>query len=564
MSRVQLGFSFAIVRRAVSAVVVAVVLVACSGSKTASVPHSASAAKKSGYTKAVASQSEPNMFAAAQCNDLTDEAIDSYIDPSVQGADRTLAHSLMRAMPKCLRGDFIEWDQSGHLVSNNPRILKWVTITNGAVTQTSTAPPTTMTKTRSVSTSGVRHAADYTGTCAPPAFTGGAGVRDVSACGMTTGWGFISYPCGTTNFQPGDDGYLYMEITGSGGKTSGSTIEGGFQVNPPDGGGLGDGTIQPYSRATYINSGQYQQMNYSNPGYTFSCGQTLTLTHGMSTGNNGYIYTMVGQLPSNIDPATQYVNMNTQFFYPNNYVWIWSPPGPDMNNNGISGTPTDAAGDITPCAKCSVAKVTAIAQAGGFGADGSYFGVTSGGVFGAINWLELIFGQYSSTCTGQTGSTCQIESSNEPFIYYAGPQFYPDDVVVNSTLGPTTWGPYETWDSIYVGGGDYGDAYQRQPEGGFTEPLPPPPCTIDVDGYCSLQTASYGTADCEDLHVVHGVPEYYEVPYTTHFVYVVYTSTTQVEVATETVTKGNSLCSPVTDSWSPGEPKTQYNDSNLP
>lgn len=121
-------------------------------------------------------------------------------------------------------------------------------------------------------------------------------------------------PCGTTYFAPGDDGFLYMEITGSGGATNGTTIEGGYQVNPPPGGGPGDGTIQAYTRASYLNNDQYLQMNYSNPSYTFSCGQTLVITHGVSAAANDYVYTMVGQLPSSIDPQTQYVNMNSQFF----------------------------------------------------------------------------------------------------------------------------------------------------------------------------------------------------------------------------------------------------------
>lgn len=257
---------------------------------------------------AAAAITQPNLFAATQNKVLSDSDIQRYIDPSVMGPDRSLALKLMRAMASGLRGDFIAMDRNGRTFSNNPALLGFVKVTTG-LRRRPIAPPVSGPRKPLL-----RHTMDYSSNCAPPPSQGGEDVRDVSACGMTDGWGFVYLPCGTTYFAPGDDGFLYMEITGSGGATNGTTIEGGYQVNPPPGGGPGDGTIQAYTRASYLNNDQYLQMNYSNPSYTFSCGQTLVITHGVSAAANDYVYTMVGQLPSSIDPQTQYVNMNSQFF----------------------------------------------------------------------------------------------------------------------------------------------------------------------------------------------------------------------------------------------------------
>lgn len=65
----------------------------------------------------------PNTFAGAQNIQLTDAALDSYIDARIQGTDRALARKLMKYMLAAQRGDFVYVGADGRLISNNPSIL---------------------------------------------------------------------------------------------------------------------------------------------------------------------------------------------------------------------------------------------------------------------------------------------------------------------------------------------------------------------------------------------------------------------------------------------------------
>lgn len=526
-------------------------MTACSGSHNGVLPSNGANGDGRSYGIAV-----PNHFAELRGKQITDDQIDQYIAASVSGEDRKLAHRLMAAMPADLRGDFISIDESGHVVSNNPNLVQFVKTTHVAPGWAS-KPGTLAPPQRVRDTAAIRPMDGYVSQCAPPNSNTGAFIRDVAACGMTDGWGFVNVPCNSTYMASGDQGNLYMEIVGSGGASSGSLIEGGFQYNY-HGGGYAD-TIQAYARTSYsVNGGGggYEQMNYSNPGYEFGCGQNLTITHGISMAANDWVYTMVGQLPSSIDPQTQYVNMNSQFFYPDNYVWLWTPPGPD-----VTGVGTDLAGYTTPCAQCTVAKVTSIAQSGGYHNDGSYFGVSGG--FDVINWMEVIFGEYSSNCTGQTGGTCQIESTSDPTVYFAGAQEYPNAYVSETHPGPTGWGPYESYDGIEL------DGVQRQVRGTFTEPLPPPPCTIDSYGYCSNYTSQNTLAYCYTQVWSTKIQDYvyHRNPYYQNRLYAIFRGGKQVELATQTTTKDPSMdgnCAVISVTWSPSEPKTTFGDPNLP
>ncbi len=494
----------------------------------------------------------PNHFAELRGKAITSSQIDAYIAASVTGPDRVLAHQLMAAMPAHLRGDFIALDQNGHVFSNNPNLLQFVSVHTG---HPSATPPMPSVPTKF---GGLRPFDGYQSQCAPPPSNTGAFIRDVASCGMTDGWGFVNIPCNSTYMAPGDSGYAYMEIVGSGGATSGSLIEGGLQYNY-HGGGYND-TIQAYVRTGYsVNGGgpNYQQMNYSNPGYSFGCGQNLTITHGISMAANDWIYTMVGQLPPSIDPQTQYINMNSEFFYPDNYVWLWTPPATDVGNPG-----TDFAGYTTPCAQCTVASATSIAQSHGYSSDGSYFGV-SGGV-GVINWMEVIFGEYASECTGQTGGTCQIESSSDPSVYYAGTQTYPNSTLASETQGSTGWGPYETYDGIDVSG------QVLQSRRAFSEPLPPPPCSPDAHGYCTVHTSGHGISYCYvDIYnprIHDTIP--HRISYIPDEVYATYHANGRLAGLSTQVTEKDPYdggsCAVQSVSWTPQEPKVEFGDPNLP
>jgi hypothetical protein len=502
------------------------------------------------------SRQAANVFALARNRSLSNADIDAFIDPSVKGSDRQLARALMAAMPANSRGDFIAVERNNHLVSNNPSILRFASVStsfraSNKIRLQAEHKRFGRSETSALSRNGIRPT--FFTSCGPPSSNTGAYVRDVSACGMTDGWGFVNVTCGSSHLAYGDQGNMYMEITGSGGSVNGTLSEGGLQFNS-------DTSIQGYVRTSYpANQGTgYQTMNYSNPGYHYGCGQNLTITHGISGAASNWIYTMVGQLPSNIDPEEQYVNMDSEFFYPDNYVWLWTPPGADMNGPSFA---FDPAGYKTPCLQCSVAKVDSIAQPNGYVEDGSTFGDINGSQNG-IHWLEVIFGEYASSCTGQAGGTCQIESSADPAVYYAGTENYPNAVVAQDNSYGTSWGPYEGYDGLFVGGGGI---QQQRASGPFTEPLPPMPCSPDADGQCVVQSSYVSSGACDTgIKGPHGSDIFTYGSIARDIVYRKSSPVKFLESATETVTVPSRAPCTLTIRWSPGEPRVQYNDPNLP
>ena len=181
-----------------------------------------------------------------------------------------------------------------------------------------------------------------------------------------------------------------------------------------------------------------------------------------------------------------------------------------------------------------------------------------------LNWLQVAFGEWESQCVlGVT--VCYFSTTSDPTVYGGGPQYYPDMYVSGQSVGPTGYGPYESYDGIDASGNYTQSGTTRSAQSSISEPLPPPPCSPDSYGYCSTNTYDYGTAYCQTIHIVNGRQVYYQQPYTTHAVYVTFSSSgQQLGVATETISKGNNLCSPVATSWSPAEPQAQYGDPNLP
>jgi hypothetical protein len=134
---------------------------------------------------------------------------------------------------------------------------------------------------------------------------------------------------------------------------------------------------------------------------------------------------------------------------------------------------TDPAGAETPCSQCSVSKVVSIGQAvSTWTDDGSYFGIDANDD-NAITWNQVLFGDWQSNCAPGS-SLCSIQVSSNPFTYYGGPQYYPDDYISESDMAPAGYGPYETYDGIdTTSDEDSGSAKLRAPAGTFTEPLPP-------------------------------------------------------------------------------------------
>jgi hypothetical protein len=406
--------------------------------------HASIASARSGNSALVADH-----FAKARGMTLSDADIDTFIDPSVSGSDRRTAHELLAFMPPNQRGDFVYVAPGNRLVSNNPSLLQHVTLT--------VSPSGTTASARAPAS--VRTIHDYSSSCSPPnppSHAGGPYVRLVSKCGFVAAWGFVTIPPGTS-YMPtsSDQGYAYFEIRGA----NGGLIEGGLNY-------YNDGDIAPYMRSSSAASPGY--VSLTNGSNRYSAGEDLAIWAGV-TSTAAYVFTEIGALPYGLDPATTYLT-NTQISL-DNAAWTFYPT-PAYFTQGGGGT--DAAGASTPCVNCSVSKVTSIGQGGvsSWTDDGAYFGIDSN-YDNAIAWRQVLFGDWASNCAPGT-SLCTMYISSNPFTYYGGPQYYPNQDVSDSSMAPAGYGPYETYDGIDTGG-DSGSSKLRAPAGTFTEPLPPLP-----------------------------------------------------------------------------------------
>jgi hypothetical protein len=419
------------------------------------------------------------MFAAAPLRALTDAEIETYIDRSVTGADRVLAHRLMASMPPNRRGDFIYLSKSGHLVSNNPAWAAGAKITRGTLASSAGAKS-------------FRRASDYSDACSPPnppSKAGGPYVRLVSTCGFAAGWGFVSVPAGTSSFGAGEAGHLYFEIQAP---HQGTTTEGGFEY-------YSDASIAPYGRSTAaeysgVNNGYLQLTNGTA---RYLAGNKLAIFHGL-TDSGLKVFTNSGELPAGLDPATEWITSEQVALV--NPGWLFFDAAGDMNGAG-----TDPLGNFSPCTGCSVSKVTSIAQNGtiSWNASGAYFGVDSNGD-NSIEWNQVAFGNWANDCEPGT-SLCTFMTSNNPYSYYGGPQYYPDSSVSQADMAATTYGPYESYDGIDTWSDIYPSKAVRRPLGGFTEPLPPPATPTPVPTPRPTPSPKCGPCPCPQSSTLHWV-----------------------------------------------------------
>ncbi len=496
----------------------------------------------------------PNIFQSARNLVLQPDDIDHFIDPRVIGQDRLIAHRLMLGMPPNLRGDFLYLQSNGRLVTNNLALLPYAMVSAGSSRPDSTAQrkPANYGGAPSRVAPLAARPFDYSSPCSPqnpPQTPGGAYIRLVSQCGFASGWGFIQVPAGNSRFASGDNGELYFEIW-----SGNNAVEGGLQYNS-------DSSIQPYLRCTCVSTRNgYIALNNSNA--TFFAGEILGLFHGITQtfsggvvggGGNGPMlaYTIIGALSNTQDPQTAYIT--SQAVQLVNPAWLFYSAAYDMTGGGI-----DPAGAITPCARCSVSEVTAIAQngaGGGYRVDGSYFGRDQNG-YNTIHWLQVAFGNWTSACAPGV-SVCPMAISADPFVYSGGAQYYPNNLIAGDNEQPTGYGPYETYDGIDLTGGIYSQSI-RKTLGTFTEPLPPMPCAADRLGNCAVLQAQVANRVCyiRDRNTRVQLYTYrysiYSVARPPHF----------RETATYTQNAVNRACT-VTGTWAPNRPSTQYGDPNL-
>lgn len=508
-------------------------------SATNQIPHEV-AGKQRTPTEAASAPSVPNVFAAARGKALKDSDLDQFITAPLSASDRAIAHQLMNFMPPDQRGDFLYMTSDGRVISNNAALLEYAHVA-------SSPSGTVMTLARrKAATSGVRRAMDYSSSCSPTDPYAGTGpyTRQVSGCGFSAGWAFLKIPCGTTTLNQGDYGYTYFEITGP---SNSSHIEGGMFT--PDG-----TTFDPYLRSDAISANNgYETL--TNSAARYPCDEQMAIFHGVTNTVPDYSYTQVGDA-SQYDPYTAWVDSQTITL--SNAAWLFGPVP-----SSIAGAGTDAAGYMSPCMNCSISQVTALAQPyanGSWNADASEFGIDSNGN-NAIQWLQVAFGNWDTDCQPGT-SLCTFHASSDPFVYYGGSQAYPDGNVAGSNFNPTNYGPYETVDGIQAYGGL---SSSRAADIAISEPLPPPPCTLDSDGMCAVNTQSV-SAQCtiEVMDPKTRTMEKRYVTYTNKSVYATYRSSTLLGLATKTTNEPYNGCTPITTNWSPAEPRVTYNDANLP
>ncbi len=482
-------------------------------------------------------QAVPNVFATARGKQLTDADLDGYIAPSVTGADRVLAHKIMAFMPINQRGDFVYSSLSHHLVTNNPALLPYITL---SVRRRPTHM--SLSGTRRPYTNGFGIQPLTVTQCSPPnPPTGGTGaggpyLRQVSFCGFTSAFGFVNVPCGFTSFNNSDRGFLYFELQGA----SGSETEGGLQYNS-------DTSVQPHLVST-TRGDLTNDMNNSAAHY--GCGMNLGIGHG-ATSDGSMTYTEVGVLPSDLTP--QFVFYSGQEFSLQNAAWLfYQQPG------DISGAGTDNLGEPTPCTQCSISQVTSIGQADQYtySQDGSYFGVdlSASPQANMINWMQVAFGEWQSNCMPGT-SLCTFQYSSDPTAYYQGEENYPNNQISESNLNVPSYGPYESYDGINL----TGSSGFAVPSATFREPLPPLACAPDSHGYCAVTTYSSfsGPYRCK----LDGNTVYYSTQ-TTY--YAVYNGRPFKEKATH-VLQERGCPVQFTSFWAaPGNPSVQYGDPNLP
>lgn len=493
-----------------------------------------------------------NSFESARGKNLTDAQIDSYIDSSVTGSDRALAHRLMRLMPSAWRGDFVYITDSGRIWSNNPSLPHHVT------PDYSRNPFGTVTEARTAQThiDATRHALTQPTTCGPGPSNTGPYIRYVSRCSFVGAIGFVNLTCGTTGglimgVDGGDKGFLYFEVAHG----TGSLLEAGLQWNSdsPDP-NTGAGGLQPYMRRTPGSNPAF-----TNGTYKYSCGQTIVMADG-PVYNENLMYTFIANV-SNYDPQSYWFgSKNIQFPNP---TWEFYTPNSDMKGSG-----TDDAGALSPCMTCSIARVTSIGQTEEIN-DGSYFGVTDSGT-SAIEWQQVGFGNWLNGCE-QGASFCYLAYSTNYQVYFdssAGIQTYSGNGGNNSSNvsisdGPnaTGYGPWETQDSIALPLDAFSNS-ARKAASAFPAARPPT-CTRDSKGYCVALVVGSFTWDQAAGCYAGGYGATTTAWVGTQWTYILTANGTGTLVPYSESRGVDDDCTAF-DIWGPGEPKVVYNDPNLP
>ena len=326
------------------------------------------------------------MFQAAQLKRLKDSDLDAYIDPSVVGADRVMAHKLMAMIPPQFRGDFVYIDKNDRAMSNNPALLRHFVLQKPPSMQAARGTSNAKSTTNAASDAGnTRRTLSYT-SCGPGATNNGPSIRFVSACGFVAAIGIVTLECGTSGgsrmgISGGDNGYLSFELNNLGA----SRIEAGLQYFSDNPTGLqGSGGL-----FAYVSNGSNIAMTQQ---YHYPCGQRMVLAHGLTKGSPHLTYSYAGEVPNSFNPASYWAGQPVQF---NNPSILFRAAPSDMAN---AQTGPDSVGNQTPCTSCAITRVTAIGQTNGAVNDGSTFGYNPNSIGHGVHWEQVAFGEWEDGC----------------------------------------------------------------------------------------------------------------------------------------------------------------------
>jgi hypothetical protein len=523
----------------------------CSQNAQQLTPGGVAALSSTRVTSAIANSASPApSFASFVGQDLTSDQIEALIDPTVTGSDRKLAHYFMALMPKGMRGDFVYIRNDGTLLSNRPAALL------GAHVGLGSAPSITPIASPGIIASGrLRNESG-----APPPGTGGPYSRQYSANGVDAAYTYATFDCNdaelfNTISGENDTGTMYLGGFGN----TGSGIDAGLQYNS-------SGTIQPFFNSSQL--GGYVGLKYGNPQVHYTCGEPIGMMYGglpysqPDPTEPGNYYTFFAAGIPDIAPYDMQLPPAQSNWTMSAWTFIQTPS--DFLNAG-----TDATGASSPCATCVTKRMLSIAQSY-VTADSECLGACNGTT--ANRWDQTVMGQLVSPCANNSdGSsaecTIQYQSNNS---WLGGYQVFPDSNVVQVNDANPNSGT-EGINLTYDEQGTAGNGRLIPSAVTFKSGLPiapATPCTPDSKEYCYTTLSQTLLGQCNTGSVgPRGEPIEVNTYKTSYYIFQFNTSEqTQrlLETATSAQKAGTSHCEPVTTTWSPQNPATQYGDSTLP
>ena len=270
-------------------------------------------------------------------------------------------------------------------------------------------------------------------------------------------------------------------------------------------------------------------------------------------GMTGLNFLMTG-VPT-FDPTQFQLPPNTTTWY--TAAWDFYPTPSSLLDGGGTWD-----GIATPCSQCSIAAMLTMASNSSLSGNDSCYGACLD--YPEARWDELVMGELIQPCdnTSSTTDICTIEYTTGQGTWYA------DENASNDGEFVSFYNDNSGLEGIDLTSS--GLNLMSTAQGKFSADLPASPtasCTVDSQGYCVILTSEPITGSCTTpLKNVHGAPI---VLYARSATYEVFQATTTgmlhlVATDTEKTSITLSPCAIGPTNWSPANPATQFNDTNLP